>query len=248
MDSPSEHTILVVDDEESICKAVRRILKSHGIRTAFAGSGEEAMEIIRNCSAPFPVILSDQRMPGMKGHEFLEKSIEFLPDSIRILMSGYADLDAMIESVNKGRIHRFIAKPWKNEELLNTVQESLEQYDLANENRVLLQTVKNQNKKLHEVALELRRKTGGHRKTISQLDREIKALESKIEALEPTPERIRNTGVKEVEALLLQKDLLNPEGINRVYHRTLEELSEQIHDTASRCGISIHDPLGEGSS
>lgn len=248
MDSPNEHTILVVDDDESVGKAVRRVLKSHGIRTAIAGSGEEALEMIRNSSVPFPVALSDQRMPGMKGHELLEKSIELLPDSIRILMSGYSDLNAMIESVNKGRIHRFIAKPWKNEELLNTVRESIEQYDLVNENRALLKTAKKQNKKLHEVARNLQKNTGEHRKTISRLDREIQALENRIESLEPAPEKMRERGLKEVEDLLLKKGLLNGEGIKGVYRHTLEELHEQISDTALRAGISIPDFLDEGAS
>ena len=245
MESTDEHTVLVVDDDENIGKAVRRTLKTKGIHTAFAGSGQEALNIIRNAAVPFAVVLSDQRMPGMKGHEFLEKCIEFLPDSIRILMSGYADLDSMIESVNKGRIHRFIAKPWKNKDLLNTVQESLEQYDLVNENQALLKTVKEQNKKLYQVAHKLRKSTGERRKTISQLDRDIEALENRIKSFEPTAERIREKGVTEVGPLLFKKDLLNVEGINRVYRQTLEELAEQIHDTATRSGFSIPDFPGE---
>ena len=248
MKTPAEHTVLVVDDEESIGKAVGRLLKANGIRTSFALSGEAALKTIRTSRTEFPVILSDQRMPGMKGYEFLEKSIELLPDSFRILMSGYSDLDAVIEAVNKGRIHRFIPKPWKNEELVNAVQEGLERYDLANENQELLQTAKEQNKKLHDVAAELRRKTGEHRKTLARLDREIRALENKIESLEMTPERVRKKGLKEVETLLSRKNLLNDRGINEVHRRTLEELYEQIHDTALRCGFSMPDfPDGESS-
>ena len=248
MESTDEHTVLVVDDDESIGKAVGRILKAKGIRTAFASSGEAALETIRNTEIFFPVILSDQRMPGMKGYEFLEKSIDFLPDSFRILMSGYSDLDAMIEAVNKGRIHRFIPKPWNNEELLNAVLEGIERYDLANENQKLLDTAKEQNKKLRDVAIELSKKTGEHRKTLSQLDREIKALENRIQSLEPTSERIREKGLKEVEDLLFKKGLLNGEGINRVYLRTMEELYEQISDTALRAGLSIPDFTERGSS
>lgn len=247
MESTDEHTVLTVDDDENIGKAVIRILKTKGIRTAFASSGEAALETIRNSEIFFPVILSDQRMPGMKGYEFLEKSIDLLPDSFRILMSGYSDLDAVIEAVNKGRIHRFIPKPWKNEELLNAVMEGIEQYDLANENQRLLDTVKQQNEKLRDITTELRKKTGEDRKTLSQLDREIKALENRIASLEPTPERIREKGLKEVEDLLVKKDLLNREGINRVYRLTLEELYEQISATAMRAGFSIPDFTDRGT-
>ena len=248
MESTAEHTVLVVDDDENIGKAVRRILKTKGIRTAFESSGEAALETIRKTEIFFPVILSDQRMPEMKGSAFLEKSIELLPDSFRILMSGYSDLEAVIEAVNKGRIHRFIPKPWSNEELLNAVLEGIERYDLANENQALFTTVKEQNKKLRDITVELRNKTGEHRKTISQLDREIQALENRIESLEPTPEKIREKGLKAVEDLLLKKGLLNGEGINRVYRQTIEELHEQISDTALRAGISIPDLTDRGDS
>ncbi|MFO7752815.1 MAG: response regulator [Desulfobacteraceae bacterium] len=248
MEQHKIHAVLVVDDEENIGKAVTRILKKYGIRTVFAPSGEAALAEIQNTDSPFPVIISDQRMPGMKGYEFLEKSIDLLPGSIRILMSGYSDLDAVIESVNKGRIHRFIPKPWKNEELVNAVREGIEQHELVFENQRLLRTAKEQNKKLHEVAQEFRRKTGRHKKTISQLNREIETLEKKIESLEHTPERIRETGLKEVENLLFEKDLLTFDGIGRVYQSTLDELYEQLSDTARRSGFSLPGSPGEGSS
>jgi CheY-like chemotaxis protein len=130
--------ILCVDDEENILKAiVRSLRKGYDITTA--GSGREALDVLARAEAPFPVIVSDMRMPGMNGAAFLEEARRIHPDSVRLLLTGYADLDTVIAAVNKGHIHRFLGKPCPAETLHHALQDALRQHELVTGERVLLE-------------------------------------------------------------------------------------------------------------
>ena len=117
--------ILYVDDELNNLvsfKAVFRI-KYH-VLTAL--SGEEAITILRNNS--INIIITDQRMPQMTGVEFLESILDVFPDPIRILLTGYADMNAVIDAVNKGKIFHYLSKPWNEEELDLTINRAFDVY------------------------------------------------------------------------------------------------------------------------
>lgn len=118
-------TILYVDDEENNLfsfKATFRI--KYQVLTAI--SGDRALEIL--ATKPVHIIITDQRMPEMTGVEFLEKVIEKYPDPIRILLTGYADMGAVVDAVNKGKIFHYITKPWNEEELDLTINRAYEKY------------------------------------------------------------------------------------------------------------------------
>lgn len=118
-------TVLYVDDEENNLfsfKATFRI-KYH-VLTAF--SGDEALKILE--TKQVHVIISDQRMPEMTGVEFLEKVLSKFPDPMRILLTGYADMGAVVDAVNKGKIFHYLAKPWNEEELDLTINRAYEKY------------------------------------------------------------------------------------------------------------------------
>ena len=89
-------------------------------------SGEEAMEILKN--KPINIIITDQRMPNMTGVEFLEEVIKEHPDPMRILLTGYADMSAVVDAVNRGKIFHYLAKPWNEEELDRTITEAFSLY------------------------------------------------------------------------------------------------------------------------
>ena len=117
--------ILYVDDEENNLisfKATFRI--KYQVYTAI--SGDEAIKIME--SKPVDVIITDQRMPNMTGVEFLEKIIERFPDPMRILLTGYADMSAVVDAVNKGKIFHYLAKPWNEQELDMTIERAFEVY------------------------------------------------------------------------------------------------------------------------
>jgi serine/threonine-protein kinase len=114
--------ILCVDDEPGILRALTWVLKKE-YHIATAGSGEEALKILQDHD--FEVIISDQRMPGMMGADLLEKVRQLCPRAIRILLTGYSDIEYILDSINKGEIFRFIKKPWDIPDLKRIVGEAV---------------------------------------------------------------------------------------------------------------------------
>ena len=125
--SEQKPTVLLVDDEPNILSALRRVLRRDGYEILTAQSGEEALEILAHQTVM--VILSDQRMPNMTGTEFLSRVKILHPRTVRIILSGYADLNSITEAINKGEIYKFRTKPWDDEELRNDVREAFIHYE-----------------------------------------------------------------------------------------------------------------------
>ncbi len=145
------HSILIVDDEESILNAFKRILADEDYEIHTASDGMEGLNKLREAQKPFSLIISDQRMPVMNGVQFFSKAKDIFPDAVRILLTGYADTDAIIDAVNKGGIHLYFTKPWREEELLVHIKESLSKTELVMENRRLVELTKKQNDDLLEL-------------------------------------------------------------------------------------------------
>ena len=120
-----KHSILIVDDEQQILKALQRMFRAEGYSISTAINGAEGILRIEESTKPFSLIISDQRMPGMNGSEFLKRSKKLLPDATRILLTGYSDLDAISDAINKGEIYRYITKPWDPESLKHQVRAAL---------------------------------------------------------------------------------------------------------------------------
>ncbi len=133
----SNMRILFVDDEELILKTLRRLFMDCGFEILTAESGEEGLKIIENDS-PVHVIVSDYRMPGMNGVEFLKKVYARWPETIRIVLSGYADTASVVAAINDGQIFKFIAKPWDDEEFKNIIIDAVEKYHIQEHNMEIL--------------------------------------------------------------------------------------------------------------
>jgi DNA-binding NtrC family response regulator len=134
--------ILVVDDEENVCKALRRTLKREGYDVTTDGSPPEALEILK--TQRFDLVMSDHLMPNMTGLEFLKLVHDRYPDSVRIMLTGHADIETAIAAINQGEIYRFLTKPWDDAELKVTLFLAFERLDLERQNRQLLATVRRQ--------------------------------------------------------------------------------------------------------
>jgi response regulator RpfG family c-di-GMP phosphodiesterase len=117
--------VLYVDDEENNLISFKATFRTK-FSTYVAISGNEALEILS--SQQIHVIITDQRMPEMTGVQFLEKVIELYPDSIRILLTGYADIEAVIDAVNKGKIFHYLTKPWNEDELDLAISRAYDKY------------------------------------------------------------------------------------------------------------------------
>ena len=137
-----KNTILIVDDEPNVIAALQRTLFDEPYDICTATSGEEALEILTTCKVK--LVISDERMPGMDGAEFLSIVKVRYPESIRIMLTGYASLDAAIKAVNSGEVYRFFVKPWNDIELTMAIRSAMEKYDLEAENRRLLGTIRSQ--------------------------------------------------------------------------------------------------------
>jgi signal transduction histidine kinase len=127
---PSEgKRILVVDDDQLVIAVLNSVFKElYDTRTA--ESGQQALDILRSGFQP-QVIIADQRMPSMTGAEFLAESRKLLPDTVRVVLTGYTDINDVIASINDGYVYRFMTKPWEERTLLETVRLCFEQYELA---------------------------------------------------------------------------------------------------------------------
>ena len=143
------HTILCVDDEQGILKSLKRLFRKDSYRFLTASSGRQGLLVLEENNVD--LVLSDQRMTEMSGSEFLAKVKEKYPDTMRIILTGYTDVDSITESINKGNIYKFLLKPWKDDELKQEIKRSLEQHDLFVANRKLNEENCKQKEKLEKI-------------------------------------------------------------------------------------------------
>jgi len=141
--------ILCVDDERNVLRALERIFLDDDYEIVLAGSAEEGLQAMEE-SGPFQVVISDYRMPVMNGVEFLRAVYDRWPETVRIVLSGYADAGAIVSAINEGHIYRFIPKPWNDEELRVTIQNCLDRYFLQKKNHELLEQLAAVNQALEE--------------------------------------------------------------------------------------------------
>lgn len=127
-----KQTILCVDDENDNLDALERIFRSK-YRVLRSTSGEEALNLLDQNPGQVSVIITDQRMPEMTGVQFLEKSILKHKDCIRILLTGYTDMESIVSAINSGQIYRYLNKPWDPVDLLNTVDKAAERFIIGRE-------------------------------------------------------------------------------------------------------------------
>jgi len=157
--------ILYVDDEEDnliVFKSTFR--RDYNVYVAL--SGQEGIEIMKKNE--IRLIITDQRMPEMTGIQFLERIIPDYPDCIRMILTGFSDIEAIIQAINTGRVYRYITKPWNREELKMNIDHGLEAYQLKDQNRKLIEDLKIANQTLEEKVIERTKK-------IELQNREIRA-------------------------------------------------------------------------
>jgi signal transduction histidine kinase len=139
------HTVLVLDDEPNVVRSVQDLLRLD-YRVLGATRADEAMSILRE--EEVHVIMTDQRMPGMSGVEFLHRVRGDHPEAIRLLFTGHSDIGAVIAAINQGSVYRYITKPWDPQELQTIIREAVERYDLIVERRRLLEELQRKNREL----------------------------------------------------------------------------------------------------
>lgn len=149
----SKYTILIVDDENNIVQSLKRLFRNLGYNTLSAHSGSEGLTLLR--SQDIDVVVSDMKMPVMDGAQFLEQVANTSPDTIRILLTGYADMDSTVRAINKGKIYRYISKPWNDDDLRMTLESALKIKSLQQDKNDLMVLTQEQNRQLKDLNKDL---------------------------------------------------------------------------------------------
>ncbi len=212
--------VLFVDDEPSILSALRRLVRPQGYRVLLASGGAAGLELL--AQEPVDVVVSDMRMPEMDGAVFLEQVRERWPAVGRILLTGYADIQATVAAVNRGQIQRHIAKPWDDRELLMAIDDALSRRRLELENRALLQLTKAQNAELQSLNTDL-----SHRVRARTME-----LEQVNAMLEKSFEQVKETFLLSIQVFSGLMELR--EGGLAGYSRQVADLARR---TARRMGL-----------
>ncbi|MGR9051812.1 MAG: HD domain-containing phosphohydrolase [Gammaproteobacteria bacterium] len=146
-------TLLLVDDEPNVLKSLKRLFRSAGYTIHVAENGADGLKLLEN--EPVDLIVSDMRMPEMDGAEFLAIAASRWPNTIRILLTGFADLESTIAAVNKGKIYGYCRKPWEDNELKILISHGLEHKRLSDEREQLFEALNRNNAELQNLTIHL---------------------------------------------------------------------------------------------
>lgn len=169
---PTPPVLLFVDDESSILKALQRLFRPHGYHILTAESGIAGLEIMT--SHRVDLVISDMRMPEMDGARFLEQVRSRYPEVIRIILTGYADINSIVAAVNQGEIYRFITKPWEEHSILLIVRDALERRRLEKDNARLVELTRRQNEELKALNDGLERRVQERTQQLAQANHHLR--------------------------------------------------------------------------
>jgi response regulator RpfG family c-di-GMP phosphodiesterase len=171
--------ILCVDDEPNILSSLKRLLHRQGYQVLLAGSGAEGLTVLEKQAVD--LVISDMRMPEMDGAHFLEQVRQRWPDTVRVLLTGYADVESTMAAINKGEIYRYIAKPWDDNDVILLVQHAMERKVLQQEKKRLEALTQRQNEELKALNASLEVK-------VQERTRDLKLA---LQGLEKSNEQLR---------------------------------------------------------
>jgi len=167
-----EQTILFVDDELNILKALQRLMRSEPCKVLVASRGPEALALLE--ANPAQVVVTDQRMPEMSGVELLAAIRERHPDIIRMMLTGYTEINVAVEAINRGEIYRLITKPWNDDELKTTIRQAFDHAGLKGEIKRLNRITREQNFRLQDMNRNLEGKVRERTKQLADKHQELR--------------------------------------------------------------------------
>ena len=176
--------LLILDDEENVLRALRRTLRTAGVKIHIASTPDAAFEVL--ALHPVGVVLADQRMPLMTGSEFLRRVKDLYPQTRRIVLSGYTDLQSLTDAINQGAIYKFLTKPWNDTELQALLETAFAEYELGAENRRLQQALQQANRRLGETVQAQGERMSHGETALDVMHAAIAAVAVPVLGLDPT--------------------------------------------------------------
>ena len=230
MDEAAEQsvaTVLFVDDEASILSSLRRLFRPFGYRILTAESGAAGLEIM--AQQQVDLVVSDMRMPEMNGAQFLEKVREKWPDTVRILLTGYAEIGATIDAINKGQIYRYVSKPWEDNDITLTVRHALQQKMLEREKLRLEALTIRQNEELKDLNAHLEEKVLAR----------TNELNKSMQSLDAAHEKLKKSFIMSVRVFSNLIEIRNP---NKSGHsRRVAELARSMAQSMGMAAADVQD-------
>jgi diguanylate cyclase (GGDEF)-like protein/PAS domain S-box-containing protein len=177
-------TLLIVDDDQNIVSSLLRLLRRDGYHIITAANGPDGLQ--RLAENEVDVILSDQRMPGMTGVEFLRRAKALYPDTVRLVLSGFTELRSVTDAINEGAIYKFLTKPWEDEQLRAHIEEAFHQKEMSDDNRRLDREVQEANRELADVNSRLKHLLESQREHIHREETNLVVAREMLENI-PVP-------------------------------------------------------------
>ena len=214
-------SVLFVDDEVNILAALKRLFRPQGYRIHIAESGASALALLEQ--TPVDLVVSDMRMPEMNGAQLLEQVRNRWPETVRILLTGYAEMSATVDAINKGGIYRYIAKPWEENDLLMTVRHALDQKLLEREKQRLEALTFKQNEELQQLNASLENKVAER----------TAELQKTMGLLEKTHDRLKKSFIASIQVFSNLMELR--EGAAAGHSRRVADMARKL---ALKLGLS----------
>ena len=222
-------TLLIVDDEENVVRALRRLFRTEDVNLRFSTDPVEALKMVEE--EEMTVVISDQKMPGMEGIEFLKGVKARSPETVRIMLTGFLDVSAAKEAVNEAEVYRFFLKPWNDDDLRVTVRHAIDQFRLRRDNARLQAETLSQKQALEEHNRDLEVKVEERSTKLVEYERRM-MHESKMAAIGTLAGGVAHELNNPLSGILAFSQILLTE------HRENDQLSEdlsQIEQCAVKC-------------
>ncbi len=223
----SPATLLFVDDESNILSSLKRLFRPLGYRIFTAEGGAQGLEIM--ASEAIDLVVSDMRMPEMNGAQFLEKVREQWPDTVRILLTGYAEIGATIDAINKGQIYRYVSKPWEDNDITLIVRHALQQKMLEREKLRLEVLTRRQNEELKDLNAHLEEKVLAR----------TQALQQTMQSLDTAHEKLKKSFITSVRVFSNLIEMRNPAKAG--HSRRVAELARTLAQNMAMNATEIQD-------
>ena len=178
--TPVRPRLLLVDDDAGVRAAVSRFLRRYRFVVSTAPDAESGLLALQQ-GKPFQVIISDYRMPGMTGSQFLGRVAELYPSTRRMILSGYADNSLLLSAINDGNIHRYLTKPWESRELLATIRELVDEFHAQDGRHEQLQQLTDTNRRLEENLRKYAQRLEAQGRRVQETNHRLRLLAAHVE-------------------------------------------------------------------